>query len=152
MKKIIIMISITMLIAGGVLFSISDKVYDPIPASKIMELKGKIQAVMTEIPAGQKVIGGPAPVAFMKIKMKDPATGQEHSIQIAPGDFLRLKGVMLQKDDQIRIKVFKSNNSPEFKSLEIEIKGKLLVLRDRVGRGMWEKPLLRPNKTDLRRR
>lgn len=152
MKKIIIMISITMLIAGGVLFSISDKVYDPIPASKIMELKGKIQAVMTEIPAGQPVSGGAAPVAFMKVKMKDPATGQEHSIQIAPGDFLRLKGVILQKDDQIRIKAFKSNNSPEFKSLEIEIKGKLLILRDRVGRGMWEKPLLRPNKTDLRKR
>ena len=152
MKKIIIMISIIMLIAGGVLFSISDKVYDPIPASKIMELKGKIQAVMTEIPAGQQVIGRTAPVAFMKIKMKDPATGQEHSIQIAPGDFLRLKGVILQKDDQIRIKAFKSNNSQEFKSLEIEIKGKLLILRDRVGRGMWEKPLLRPNKTDLRRR
>ena len=68
MKKTIIMIFVGILIAGGVLFSISDKVNDPIPASRIMELKGKIQAIMTEIPAGQQVGGGTAPVAFMKIK------------------------------------------------------------------------------------
>lgn len=143
MKKTIILISIMMLIAGGVLFSISDKDFNPIPASKMMEIKGKIQAIMTGIPAGQPVVGGAVPLAFLKVKVLNKTTKQEHLVQVAPGDFLRLKGIILRKDDQIRIKAFKPDNSPEIKSLEVEIKGRILILRDRFGKGMWEKPQLR---------
>ena len=139
MKKTIVLISIAMMIAGGFLLSNDNKTQVPIPASKIMEISGKIQAVMTNIPLGQDSHGG-APVAFTKVKVKDSTTGMEHSIQVAPGHFLRLKGMILHKDDQIRIKAFKPDNSMEIKSMEIEIKGKILILRDQFGKGAWEKP------------
>jgi len=145
MKKIIILISIAIIITGGLLLSNDKRVPTPIPVSKIMEISGKIQAVMTDIPVRQATADGP-PKAFIKIKVKDPATGQEHSIQIAPGHFLRLKGVILRKDDQIRIKGFKPDNSLEIKSMEIEIKGKILILRDKFGKGAWEKPEIRPGR------
>ncbi|MCK5222951.1 MAG: hypothetical protein KAR14_15285 [Candidatus Aminicenantes bacterium] len=150
MKKIIILISIMMMITGGLLLSNENRIPVPIPASKIMEISGKIQAVMTDIPAGQVTADGLPPKAFTKIKVKDPATGQEHSIQIAPGHYLRLKGVILRKDDQIRIKGFKPDNSIEIKSMEIEVKGKILILRDQFGKGAWEKPNLRPKRTGFK--
>lgn len=145
MKKTIILISIVMIITGGLLLSNENKIPTPIPDSKIMEISGKIQAVMTEIPAGQASQTGP-PKAFTKVKIKDAVSGQEHSIQIAPGHFLRLKGIILRKNDQIRIKGYKPDNNIEIKSMEIEIKGMVLILRDKFGKGAWEKPEIRPGK------
>ena len=58
--------------------------------------------------------------------------------------FLRQSGIVLQKDDTIKAKVFKPENSQEIKSLQIEIKGKVLILRARYGKGVWEKTRIRP--------
>ncbi len=152
MKKLIIFISISMIITGGLLISNENRIPTPIPTAKIMEISGKIQAVMTDIPLGQKIAGGSLPQAYTKVKVKDPVSGREHSIQIAPGHYLKLKGVILQKNDQIKIKAFKADNSMEMKSLQIEIKGKILILRDKFGKGAWEKPELRPRRTGLKER
>lgn len=145
MKKTISMICILMLIFAGMMLANETNMPKPVPESKIMEISGKINAIMTEIPTGQQ-IGGAPPVPFIKINVKDVNTGQEHSIQVAPGHFLRLKGIMLQKEDAIKMKVFRQDNSPEIKSMQIEVKGKTLVLRDRFGKGLWEKSQLRMEK------
>ncbi|MEN8223549.1 MAG: hypothetical protein ABFR36_09875 [Acidobacteriota bacterium] len=147
MKKTIILISISILVFAGILLPNETRIPDPVPVSKIMEISGKINAIMTDIPTGQPTSSGP-PVAFVKIKIKDGQTGQEHSIQVAPGHFLRLKGIMIQKDDQVKIKVFKPENSPEIKSMQIEVKGKVLILRDRFGKGLWEKPQIRAERRE----
>ncbi len=146
MKKIIILISITMLIATGILLSNENKSFQPVSSSKIMEISGKIQAIMTNIPVRRSAMEGPS-VAFIKIKVKNLTTGQESSVQIAPGYFLKIKGVVLQKNDQIKIKAFRKDNSAEIQSLEIETRGRVLVIRDRFGNGLWEKPQLRPKRS-----
>jgi len=143
MKKTTILISVLMMIFTGMVFANETDLPNPVPLSKISEISGKIEAIMTDIPTGP-AIGGGAPAPFVKVKIKDQNTGQENDVQIAPGHFLRLKGVMLQKGDVIKAKIFKPVNSNEIKSMQIEVKGKVLVLRDRYGKGVWEKPRIRP--------
>ncbi len=145
MKNTIILTSILILIFGGIMFPNEKNLPEPVPTSKIMELSGKVNAIMTEIPTGPVTAAGP-PVAFIKIKIKDEKTGQEHSIQVAPGHFLRLKGVMIQKDDQVKIKGFKPDNTPEIKTMVLEVKGRILIIRDKFGKGVWEKPQIRTEK------
>jgi len=145
MKKIIILTSISILVFGGIVFPNEKNLPNPVPSSKIMELSGRVNAIMTEIPTGPVTSAGP-PVAFIKIKIKDEKTGQEHSIQVAPGHFLRLKGVMIQKDDHVKIKGFKPDSSPEIKTIELEVKGRILIIRDKFGKGVWKKPQVRTEK------
>ncbi len=147
MKKTIILISIFMLIFAGNLISNEKNLPTPVPASKIMEISGKINAIMTGIPTGP-VVGGSAPAPFVKVKIKDDKTGQEHSIQVAPGHFLRLKGVILQNEDIIKLKVFKPENSQEIKTMQIEVKGRVVILRDNFGKGLWEKPQIREERRE----
>ncbi len=139
MKKTIILISILILIFSGILLSNETKLPVQIQESKIMQIEGKIYAIMTDIPMTQDPGQGQLK-AIVKVKVKDDKTGQEHSIQIAPENFLKLNGIFLQKNDPIKIKAFKSGNANEIKSLDINIKGKVLKLRDKFGKGLWEKP------------
>lgn len=143
MKNTIIVISILMLIFTGMVFANEKNMPNPVPLSKISEISGKIEAIMTEIPTGPAGVGA-VPTPFVKVKIKDQNSGQENEVQLAPGHFLRLKGIMLQKGDVIKAKIFKPENSPEIKSLQIEVQGKILVLRDMYGKGVWEKPRIRP--------
>ena len=145
MKKTIILTSILILVFGGIIFSNEKNLPTPVPASKIVELSGRVNAIMTEIPTGPVNAADP-PAAFIKVKIKDEKTGQEHSIQVAPGHFLRLKGVMIRKDDQVKIKGFKPDNTPEIKTMELEVKGRILIIRDKFGKGLWEKPQIRTEK------
>jgi len=151
MKKSIIFAAITLLITAGMLSANETGHPAPISPAKIRDISGKIQAVMTDIPAGQPSMSGAA-VVFTKIKVKDEVTGQEHAIQLAPSQYLRLKGVLLQKDDPIRVKAFNPESTPDMKSLEIEIKGQVIILRDQYGNGLWEKPDIREERKEYQKR
>jgi len=138
MKRSTIFILITVLIGSGTLFSNSSNMRKPIPASNIIEINGEIQAIMTIIPSGETGHQGPQS-AFVQVKLKNSKTGKVHTIRIAPGYFLRMKGFMLHKNDEMRIKAIREIGSLEMKSMEIEVKGKVLILRDNYGMGFWKK-------------
>ena len=150
MKKTILLISILILMFSGILFSDQTKLPDPVPILQTMDISGKINAIMTDIPLTQEQAMGMSS-AFIKVKVKDDKTGMEHSIQIAPGNFLKLNGILLQKNDLIKVKAFKSGNSIEMKSLEINVKGKILKIRDKFGKGLWEKPKTTIKKNPFKR-
>ncbi len=146
MKKITVKILIIILIGCMGTFLNSKTQENQISQSSVVEVKGTIEAVMTEIPVTNGTPGR-IPIAFIKIKIKEPGTNREHLVQVAPGSFLRTNGVFLRKNIKIKINGFKQLGSPEIKTIALEINGRMLTVRDRTGKGLWEKPEIRANRT-----
>ncbi len=140
MKKSTTLLLIVIMISSGILFPEIGNVKRKVPLSNIMEVKGKILAVMTMVPPGMMgEDGSPESVSFVQVRLKNTVSGKEHTVRIAPGYYLRMKGFMLHKNDEIRIKAIREPRSHEMKSMEIEVKGKILILRDNYGTGFWKK-------------
>ncbi|MEN8153195.1 MAG: hypothetical protein ABFR75_04170 [Acidobacteriota bacterium] len=145
MKKLLILtfILIVMITLTNPVFSNEKKASDnemkiPINPASMISVQGKIQAVMTTV---QSPVSGQmnTPVAFIKIKIFDKNSNKEHFVQLAPGNFLRLQGLFLKKNDQIKIKGFTAQGSSELKSLILEKDGRIINLRDKFGDGLWNK-------------
>ncbi len=103
-------------------------------------------SVQTPRSGGQGV-----PVAFIKLKIFDKTLNREHFVQLAPGNFLRLQGLFLKKDDLIKIKGFTDLGSPELKSLVIEKDGRTFTLRDEFGQGLWNKSVLQEQRREAKK-
>lgn len=117
----------------------------PVNPASIVMLKGKVQAVMTTIP----VVGGnvsQTPHALIKVKIFVKETGSEYIVQLAPGNFMSLQGLVVNRDDIVNVKAFRTPDSPELKSMTFEKSGRVFILRDEFGRGLWEKNDIRPGR------
>ena len=147
MKKFLTITIVVLMVSIGLhLDSTTNKI--PISQSSIVKVSGTIKAVMTEIPAGQDSQN--APVAFTKLKITNPTAKLEYIVQVAPGLFLKSMGMFLKKDDKINIVGYRVPGSKDIKSITIEIRGRILPVRDRFGKGLWEKPEASPKKTGMK--
>jgi hypothetical protein len=108
--------------------------------SSIVMIKGKVRAVMTEIPVS-KLNMSRSPVAFIKVKVFDDVTKAEHTIQIAPGNFMTKMGLKINRDDIILIKAYKTPGSVDFKSIELTKDNRKFIFRDQFGRGLWREEI-----------
>ena len=143
MKKLFILLLIASMILILVTPVSSDDTKQPLDQTKIINIQGNVQAIMTSIQAPRSGEQG-VPLAFIKLKIYDKNLNKEHFVQLAPGNFLRLKGLFLKKEDHVKIRVFSDQSSPELKPLGIEKDGRMFILRDEFGRGLW-------NKTELQK-
>lgn len=138
MKKLFILSLILSIIVVLVTPVSSDEIKKPLDQTKIISIQGNVQAIMTSIQTPESGVQG-VPVAFIKLKIFDKKLNKEYFVQLAPGNFLRLQGLFLKKDDLIKIKGFSDQGSPELKSLVIEKDGRIFTLRDELGRGLWNR-------------
>lgn len=117
----------------------------PVDPARIVTFAGTVNAVMIQIPV-QTGNAAPVPHALIKVKIREKETGVEHIVILAPGNFLAKKGLTVNNGDQVAVKAFRTEGITDLKSMTIEKSGRLLVIRNEFGRGIWEKSDIRPGR------
>ena len=100
----------------------------PYDASKEETIKTKVTSVSEQA-------RGPMTIVNLTVTID----GKEHTVMLAPADFLKEKGASFAKDDEITIKGVKSE-SPRglmIRAREVTKGNNTLVLLDKDGRPLW---------------